>query len=99
MRFRPLNMAGIIAVLPAALGVSCVVGRVNLSLLSLANVSLLFLICVVSALAGLFLSCWMPAKPLARSVQAAGGAWLAFCVWTGGAFVWRLADFVRHGAP
>ncbi len=38
-------------ILPAAIGVLCIVARANLSVLSLAAVSILFLVCLISSLA------------------------------------------------
>jgi uncharacterized membrane protein len=92
-RIHLVDVAGIAMILPAAIGVLCIVSRANLSVLSLAAVSILFLVCLISSLAGILTSFWMRGPVFAWGVRLAGIAWLGVCLYIAGTFVLQLAGF------
>lgn len=92
-RIRLIDVASIVTVLPAAIGVLCAVTQANLSVLSLAAITILFLVCTISALAAILTSFWMRPSGLAWSVRLTGVAWLGVCAYIGASFVFQLAGF------
>ena len=92
-RIRIIDLMGVVTVLPAAMGVLCAIARVNLSVLSLAAITVLFLVCIISSLTGILTSFWMRPSRLAWSVRLTGIAWLGVCAYIAVAFVLQLAGF------
>lgn len=92
-KIRFVDVAGVAMALPSALGVLCVLARANLSVLSLAAISILFLVCLISSLGGILISFWMRSPLLAWGVRFTGVAWLGVCGFIAVTFVLQLAGF------
>jgi len=87
------DVFGVLAMLPSAVGVLCVITRANLSALSLAVVTVLFLVCTISSLSAMLISFWMRRPALVWSVRLTASAWLGVCAYIGVSFVAQLAGF------
>lgn len=91
--FRIWEVVGILVSLPAAVAAVCVAGRVDLSAVPLATVSIFFLVSLASALGGILASFGMRSAPLVWGVRLVGAGWLGLCAWAVGQFVLHMASF------